>query len=150
MFGYKIEGWKFQALTAIAATALLGLGTIIGGEYERWRSSSAEQALAAYNAVNAYEALGDVPRRAGEYVATKREGSPEDVRKVARLLLAMMFEIENERYSVVHFQTAVGGRAKYWRIAFAVLFAGQSPASSEFNAGELRAYRALSNDLENR
>ena len=127
---------------------MTGIGGTAGREYERWRSSSADQAKAALIAANAYESLGDLPRRAGEFIGTKREGTKDDVRRVARLLRSMMFDIDNGRYSEAHFQTAIGGRAEYWSNAFAVLSDGKSPASKDFTLGERKMFRALSNDLK--
>lgn len=146
-FGLNISGWKFKVLAAVSFVALTGFGGIVGREYERWRSSSGEQAITALEAAKAYDQLGDVPRRAGEYISTKREGSKDDVRAVARLLRSMMFEIESDRYSVAHFQQAIGGRAKFWSKAFGILAAKKSPAATDFSAGELVMFGRLSDDL---
>lgn len=147
LFGYDFTGWKFRALSALVLLICTGIGAAMSSEFERWRSSGAEQARAASESSKAYDALGDIPRRAGEYIAAKREGSTEDVRAVARLLRTMMFDIENKRYSVSHFQTAIAGRAAYWRDAFTILAANKSPASRDFSKGELLMFRALANDL---
>lgn len=147
IFGVTIGGWKFKVVGAISVAALALVSGAAGQEIQRWRSSSAEQAKAAIEAAKAYDQLGDVPRRAAEYIATQKEGSKDDVRVVARLLRSMMFEIENERYSPAHFQQSIGGRAGFWSKAFAALASKKSRAASEFSSGELAMFRALSDDL---
>ncbi len=100
-FGLNISGWKFKALAAVAFVALTGFGGIVGREYERWRSSSGEQAIAALKAAKAYDQLGDVPRRAGEYISTRREGSKDDVRNRKRPIFSGTFSAGDRRKSQI-------------------------------------------------
>ncbi|MGB5077099.1 MAG: hypothetical protein WBO17_06440 [Sphingorhabdus sp.] len=145
LFGWRLSG---QAQAALVAALLAVVGSIATLAYSEWRTDVNGQITASRQAANEYEDLGDVPRRAGEFIRTQNEGSPEDVRAVARVLRSMMIALTNERYTVAQFQGAIGGRAKYWQRAFVILSSKQSPVSIHFSLGESEIFKSLARDLE--
>lgn len=148
IFGWHLSGLRLVILGAIGGVILTVAGNVATAAYSEWRTSINEQLAAARQAGKDYEALGDVPRRAGEFISTQNDGSADDVRSVARLLRSMMMDMSNNRYTADQFQSAIGGRAKYWQHAFDILANHKSPVANEFSEGERELFKSLTKDLE--
>jgi hypothetical protein len=100
------------------------------------------------NASDSYDDLGDLPRRATEYVESGRDGRPEDVRTIYRHFSRFMRVIRVDAASADDLTRYYGvGVVGGWGDRFIRLGTDKAPTSNRFSNLEKSNFRALGSAL---